>query len=189
MPGVYGDIPAGAARERGAPRAPRVPRVHLVTRAYCTAIAVIALATLPGPARAQRSAPPPLPEVRADLIAARTSVVEAGAGVNVAVGRLLRLDLVGAAGSTLEGRPRAAGRVDAVLRFVLDPYAERRWGFYGGGGVSARFMRGEPGQGRLVLVLGVEGRGARGIVPFAELGLGGGTRIGFGLRRSVRGWR
>lgn len=163
--------------------------VRLASFAYCTVAAAIALATLPGPARAQRSAPPPRPEVRADLIAARTSVLEAGAGVNVALGRLLRLEFVGAAGSTLEERPRAAGRVDAVLRFVLDPYAERRWGFYGGGGVSARFMRGEPGQGRLALVVGVEGRAARGIVPFAELGLGGGARIGLGLRRSVRGWR
>jgi hypothetical protein len=73
--------------------------------------------------------------------------------------------------------------VDAVARFLLDPFAEHRWGPYAGGGVSVRFDAHERGRSYLLLLLGIEGAPGPGIVPAVELGVGGGWRAGVVLRR------
>ena len=77
------------------------------------------------------------------------------------------------------------------MRFLLDPFRERRWGPYGGAGVSAMYMGaggsiGGSGawRGYLLAVAGLEGPAAHGILTSFEVGLGGGTRVGLVLRRA-----
>lgn len=94
----------------------------------------------------------------------------------------------GGIGERPDGGTRGEGRGDAVVRFVLDPEFTQRWGAYGGAGVSIRAADGDTRE-LLLMALGVEGPRWGGVVPFAELGLGGGVRLGFGLRRALRARR
>jgi hypothetical protein len=71
----------------------------------------------------------------------------------------------------------ASARGDVLARFAPPPANRNRWGAYAAGGVSALVERGERGRAVLVLVVGARGR--RG---FVEAGLGGGFRLGAGLR-------
>lgn len=152
------------------------------------AVALAILASVPS-AIAQPSSRPQ-PEVRVDAIAARATVIHAGVGAAIPVSRYVRLELVGAAGSLVGRRGGAfSARADGLARFVLDPEFSARWTAYAGGGVSARYD--EPGdwRGLLVMLFGTEGPRWRGVVPFGEVGYGGGFRVGFGLRRAIVGRR
>lgn len=150
------------------------------------AAALPLFATLAG---AQAARPPRIqPELRADAIVARTSTVQAALGASVAAGRALRLELAAGAGpSWRRGVTQLGVRGDVVLRFLLDPDRVARAGFYGGAGVSVQHDPAERTRGYLALVAGVEGRARGAFVPFAEAGIGGGARIGVGVRRTVRG--
>jgi hypothetical protein len=90
------------------------------------------------------------------------------------------LDL--AAGATADG---ASGRVDLFARFHFDPFRERKWGPYGGGGISARFDEGRKWRPYLLAFVGLDGPASGGVAPAVELGLGGGARIGVILRRAA----
>jgi hypothetical protein len=127
------------------------------------------------------------PELRADVIAARATAVEVGAGASAPLGIYVRLGLVAAAGAAWAGREaRASGRIDAVARFLLDPFFQSRWAPYAGGGVSARYVAtDERWRGFIALVVGLEGPRRGGTVPAVEVGLGGGARIGVALRRAL----
>jgi hypothetical protein len=105
----------------------------------------------------------------------------------VPLGLYVRLALGAAAGAAWTAREaRASGRVDAIARFLLDPFFQSRWAPYGGAGVSARYVAAdERWHGFLVIAVGLEGPRSGGVVPAIELGLGGGARLGVVLRRAL----
>jgi hypothetical protein len=131
-------------------------------------------------------------EVRLDAFFARTGAVEAGYGFTVPAGLYLRPGLVAGIGA---GRHGVEGRTDLIARFSFDPFRQSRWAPYGGGGLSGRYRSELDGGSRayLLLFLGVEGPlplGERaGWVPALEVGLGGGGRVGFVLRRGINARR
>jgi hypothetical protein len=131
-------------------------------------------------------------EVRADGIIARTSSVEAGYGLSVPAGIYVRTGFVAGVGAGAHG---AEGRTDFVARFSMDPFRQSSWAPYGGAGLSGRYRHSADGasRGYLLVFLGLEGPlasgKAAGWVPAFELGLGGGARVGFVLRRGVLGRR
>jgi hypothetical protein len=77
----------------------------------------------------------------------------------------------------------ASGRAEVVGRFLLDPFRQSRWGFYGGGGLIARLDEGDDVRGYVTLLLGVEPPGNGQWLPALELGIGGGTRVALVVRR------
>ena len=142
---------------------------------------------------AAQSAPLPLQsEVRLDALLAAEPAVHAGFGLSVPAGIYVRTGLVVGAGA---GRHGFEGRTDFIARFTFDPLRQSRWAPFGGAGVSTRFNSTAEGgaKGYLLFYLGVEGPlplgRSRGFVPFVEVGLGGGTRIGAGLRRAIHSRR
>lgn len=167
--------------------APRVRGVA-VFGALVVAMTARPLAAQQGPGG---SAHPPLRlELRGDLIAGRATTVQGALGVGVALGNYVRASAVAGAGATAaRGQSRSSGRADGVVRFLLDPFGERRWGPYGGAGVSTVYTAGGAGErgawrGYLLAVAGLEGPSGHGFLPALELGLGGGTRVGVVLRRA-----
>lgn len=162
-------------------------------RAGGAAVAAAAmLATLPMLAHAQRQRIPVAPEVRLDVLGGRTSSLQGAVGLQIPSGYYVRIGVLAGAGATLDGRdaPRAAGRVDVLARFLLDPFRQSRWGFSAGAGVSLRADPGDRVRPQLLAALDVEGRRTRGgITPALQLGLGGGVRAGVGLRWSGRAGR
>jgi hypothetical protein len=131
---------------------------------------------------------PPL-ELRADVIAPRSirsGTLHAGIGTNIPLGSYARLELDGAGGVTRrEMTDYRSGRVDALARFLLDPFAESSWGLSIGGGMSALIAEGARTHGYLVVVADVEGPRVGGAVPALQVGLGGGLRVGL-IARSYR---
>ena len=131
-------------------------------------------------------------EWRVDGIFARTSGVEAGFGVSVPSGIYVRTGLVTGLGI---GRHGAEGRTDLLSRFSLDPFRQSRWALYGAAGISGRYRTREDGGSHayLLLVVGLEGPlplgQTGGWVPIIEAGLGGGARVGVGLRRGINARR
>jgi hypothetical protein len=102
----------------------------------------------------------------------------------------VRLGIVGAAGRAWnDGTTTAAGRVDGLVRFVVDPLREFRWAPYASGGVGAIYDGSERWRAVLVGVLGIEGPSRGSLVPALELGFGGGARIGVVVRRTMPGRR
>jgi hypothetical protein len=142
-------------------------------------------------ANAQQQPTRPYAEYRADAILARGTAAQLGAGVVLPLGIYVRLGVDAAAGATWRhGETVGSGRVDAIARFLLDPFRESRLGFSVGGGVSAPIGSAEPSQPPyLTAVIDLEGRRRRGITPALQVGLGGGTRIGIVLRQSPPPWR
>lgn len=166
-------------------------------RAGLTALSIVvllALSAVPHRARAQPAASQTLarfqPEVRVDFIDARVAAAHLGVGVSVPASTYVRLGIVGAAGQAWsKGESSAAGRIDAVVRFVVDPLRESRWAPYAAGGIGAIYDGPEKWRGVLVGVLGLEGPAAGPVVPAIEAGFGGGARFGVALRRAMRGRR
>ncbi|HSJ65663.1 MAG TPA: hypothetical protein VK922_17355 [Gemmatimonadaceae bacterium] len=101
------------------------------------------------------------------------------------VARYARVDVTAGGGLTERpgGGTRGEWRADLLGRFVLDPEFTRRWTMYGGAGVGVLAAGGDARE-LLLVALGAEGPRWRGGVPFAELGLGGGVRLGVGVRRA-----
>ena len=106
------------------------------------------------------------------------------------MGNYIRVAMVAGGGVTMaDGESIASGRVDLVGRFVIDPFRQSKRGPYAGAGVSWRAERGETGRAYVVMMFGLEGNPGARFVPAIEVGLGGGTRVGVILRRSVRDHR
>ncbi len=140
-------------------------------------------------AQSQSSAGRIQPEVRLEFIGARDPVVQFGAGVWLRAGTYVRIGLLGATGAAVRSDSAVlASRIDLQARYVLDPFAESRWGVYGIGGVSLMHVRGGDVEPRLVLGVGLEGRPRR-VVRAVEAGLGGGARLALAIRRAVPGRR
>ena len=147
------------------------------------------LATVPAGAHAQRQRVPIAPEVRLDVLGGRPASVQGAVGVVIPSGSYVRIGVLAGVGTTVErdGASGAAGRVDVLARFLLDPFRQSRWGFSAGAGVSLRADPGERVRPQLLAALDVEGRRARrGFTPSVQIGLGGGVRGGIGLRWSDR---
>lgn len=129
----------------------------------------------------------PQRELRVEAVAATDPSAVAAIGLNLRAGWYVR---AGAALGTgvlwREGPAVGLMRADATVRFLLDPFAERRRGLYGGVGISARHAAGGVGSQPPVLLLlaGVESRPRDGRVWAVEAGLGGGVRFGLVRRRA-----
>jgi hypothetical protein len=128
------------------------------------------------------------PEARLDVIIARRSALQAALGADIGFSPDLHLELAaGLGGSTGAGAPAGiSSRMDAIVRFRLDPQHAMRWSPYVGGGIGARYDRGPGWRGVAILVAGVNGPTRGHAVPFLEAGLGGGFRLGVGVRRGTR---
>ncbi len=103
----------------------------------------------------------------------------AGLGVNVRAGYYARVGVHAAAGLARRGDGVVGvQRLEAVSRFLFDPFGEFPRGLYGGGGFAVRHAPGDPLRGDLVVLVGMEGpRGTRPLIPAVELALGGGARL------------
>jgi hypothetical protein len=168
-------------------------RITVVTsaRAITLGVAMIcATRALDAQQRGQQAPPRWQPEARLDFIEARGSAAHLGAGVSIPANTYVRLGVVAAVGQAWRnGESGGAGRVDGLVRFVVDPLREFRWAPYAAGGVSAVYDRTEKWRAVLMGVLGVEGPALGSIVPAFEAGFGGGVRAGVALRRAMRGRR
>lgn len=152
-------------------------------------LAILIAAALPTALAAQQE-PLTYPELRADAFFASGTTVQGGAGIVVPAGAYVRVGLDGGAGeSWRHGSSFASGRVDVVARFLLDPLRENSVAFSFGGGLSEPIDRDGFRTPYLTIVMDVEGRRRGGFTPALEVGLGGGARVGFVLRRSPPRWR
>ena len=161
-------------------------------RAGATLLASIALLAASASASAQRANIPIVPELRIDVLGANPTSVQGAVGVEIPAGYYVRVGLLAGAGSTIEpdGVSRAAGRVDLIARFLVDPFRQSRLGFSAGAGVSLRADPGDKARPQILAAIDLEGRRSRGgLTPSLQVGLGGGVRGGIGLRWSGRGAR
>ncbi len=145
---------------------------------------VIVLTLLAG--RAAESQARSALEVRVDGIAARhVTTVHLGVGGTRVLSRNLEIQLVIAGGTAFRDGSSdnpAAGRGDLLARFAPLPADRQRWSAYVAGGLSALVERGTSGRAVLALLVGMEGGRARETRTFVELGVGGGVRLGAGVR-------
>ena len=140
---------------------------------------------------AQVPSPAVHPELRLDVIAGHEPAVQMGGGVQIPMGYYVRVGLDGAVGlptgANATSPRRADGRADLMIRFLLDPFRQSRYGLSVGGGLSARAEPGDRVRPRLLVAMEVEGRrSSHGVVPALQVGLGGGVRVGVILRRGAR---
>lgn len=152
------------------------------------ASAIVAIALLGGGRRAAaQNEARAYPEVRADAIFGAGSVFQLGAGGAIALGYYARLALIGATGvDRVPGGYVRSERADLLMRFLLDPFRESRWGISAGGGISLRHDAAHPVvRPYLVVLLDVEGPRRNGFSPALQIGLGGGARVGVAFRRST----
>jgi hypothetical protein len=142
-------------------------------------------------AAAQASVPRPRAEGRIDYLGRNPDAVHAGFGLNVPLATYVRIGIVAAGGPSWDdGRSGSSARADVIARFAFDPFRERRWGVSAGGGLSVRYDELSPSENRwralIAVVLDLEGAVIGSVTPAVQLGLGGGTRVGFILRAADR---
>ncbi|MDE3126708.1 MAG: hypothetical protein KGL38_01815 [Gemmatimonadota bacterium] len=156
---------------------------------YAAALAAgLAVALAPRAAPAQ--AIPPTPEVRADLLGPGPGALELGAGVNLGAGYYQRVELDAAGGARGgAGALVGTGRLDALMRLLLDPFGQRRWGLSLAGGVSVRYDAGGKVRPYLAGALDFEGPTRHGVRVAYQVGFGGGVRLGVVIRRVTTHWR
>ena len=143
--------------------------------------AIVAIALLlPAAVVAQTPARSSAFELRMDgILARRATMTHLGLGVTRPMSRNVQLQVVVGAGATVrEGDdPRASGRADLHARFAPAPASASAWSAYASAGAGVLVERDIEGRALLVLLLGVrKGDG------FFEAGLGGGVRLGIGVR-------
>jgi hypothetical protein len=175
---------AGAVGAGAVPRAPARALLRIARGVVIALLALLALAVPHAPLAAQRAdaARPRQLAWRADaMVRGDHTTLHGGVGIGVPLSTYVRLETVAAAGALLGSG--ASARVDALARFVLDPFRQLARGPYAAAGVSVR-REAERTRGDLVALLGVEGRGRQGYVPAVELGLGGGVRLGVVFRQA-----
>ena len=133
------------------------------------------------------------PELRLDFIDVRSpqhGTVQLGGGAAVPLGYYARLGLIGAAGISGRGDgEHGSARADVLMRFLIDPFRETRYGVSVGGGLTVRYEPNEGWREYLAIVVDLEMRPVRSVIPAVQLGLGGGVRIGVGLRHAQQGRR
>jgi hypothetical protein len=157
---------------------------------HARAIAVLLAATGPLGAQGIRFVPRVQPEVRAELTVARRAAAVAMTGANVALGYYVRAGAAVGAGVADAGDGAVlATRADATFRFLLDPFAEHRWGPYAGGGLTVRRDGNARAEAGVLFVLGVEAKRDGRWTPAFDVTLGQGARFAVVLRRSRRNGR
>jgi hypothetical protein len=143
-------------------------------------------------------APSPVLELRAVLPVGDDPEFQFGPGVNIRAGWYVRASLAVLGGAVRRDTVTVGlARIEGAVRFHLDPFFEapgcRRLspgavckGIYGGVGLSQRFLGSGIGADdpALLFLIGVEGRRRASGVWAAELGVGGGLRLGATWRRS-----
>ena len=150
--------------------------------------AVVMLAGTTPQLAAQQVAP--RPEFRADVLGAAPYSLQLGGGVNLGAGYYQRVELDAAAGALRRGGVlRGAGRVDALMRLLLDPFGQQRWALSLAGGVSLRYEAGDRVRPYLTGALDFEGPVNHGVRVAYQLGFGGGVRFGVVLRPTRINWR
>lgn len=128
-------------------------------------------------------------ELRSDMLSGPPVALQVGAGLNIPAGYYVRLGLMAAGGVAWRtGAMAGSARVDLTTRYLLDPFGELRWGFYGGAGVSTRIDESRA-RAFLLVIGGVEGPASHGWRTSIEAGLGGGARLGIVLRRARKNGR
>ena len=126
-------------------------------------------------------------EGRLDLVAARTTSVQAGLSANVTAGLYIRMGVTIAAGVARRGDvAHGAARAELTARFLMDPFREAPLGVYGIGGLSAMTDGFEGWRPRIVVGAGIESRIHGGRAIAAEVALGGGVRVAAVVRRARR---
>jgi hypothetical protein len=158
-----------------------------MTAMWRLAAPVLALAGMPAAALAQDQPFKPAVqfETRIDALGGPPAGAQLGIGANVAPDYYLRIGADAAFGAAARsGSAVAAGRVDIVTRYLLDPLHEFRWGPYAGAGMTALWDQRANWRADLLLVLGIEGPAHAGWRTSVELGLGGGARLGVVFRRA-----
>jgi hypothetical protein len=119
------------------------------------------------------------------VISGRATTAAVGAAISFGSAGYTRFTLAGSAGPAVhEGETRAAGHVDAVVRFFLDPYRSSRWGLYGAGGLSALYEGFSDWRGLLLVSAGMEFPSTGRATWALEAGLGGGWRVTIALRQT-----
>ncbi len=153
---------------------------------FATVATVLVVAS---PARAQTPAQRVEPEFRLDAILSHRSVLQAALGADIPISPAMHLELAAGAGPSFAAHSgsgtNVSARADAIVHFLIDPQHRMRWSPYAGGGIGARYDRGPGDAWRAVaiIVAGVNAPKWKHAMPFIEAGLGGGFRIGAGLRR------
>ena len=148
-------------------------------RARSVTVALLVALLVAAPVRAQVQ-----PEARAELARAAESRAELGVGASARVGNYMRAGLSVARDVWRSvDTAAAATRVEYVMRFMLDPLGEQRWGVSFGGGLGYR------ARPYLLAVADIEGPRRSGFRPAIQLSLGGGARLAFVVRRAARGRR
>lgn len=125
------------------------------------------------------------PEVRLDVLGPRPYSVEPGIGVVLPMGNYVRVSA--GAGYALPLETSLAGdrwRADLLARGTFDPFRQERWALSIGGGLS--FRRSTT---YLAAIAELEGPELSGLMPAFQVGVSGGVRVGFILRRAVPGRR
>jgi len=140
---------------------------------------------------AQVPSAPRYAEFRLDAIMSAATSAQVGAGVVMPLGTYVRFGIDAAGGATFrDGSARASGRVDAIARFLLDPFREAPFGLSLGGGLSLPYADGDKRvQPYLTAVIDIEARRRGSVTPALQFGLGGGARVGLVLRTSQPRWR
>lgn len=101
-----------------------------------------------------------------------------GLGVARPLSRNIGIQLVIAGGATRsDDDSNASARADVLARFAPAPTNTNAWAAYANAGVGALVQREAKGRAVLVTLIGMQRRGG-----FVEAGLGGGLRVGAGLR-------
>jgi hypothetical protein len=160
-----------------------VPSVRAVSLASLLIVARLIGAQVPSA--------PPYAEFRLDAIMSHATSAYAGVGAVFPLGTYVRLGIDAAGGATFrDGSSRASGRVDAIARFLLDPFREAPFGISLGGGLSLLYADGDKRvRPYLTAVVDIEGRRRGSVTPALQFGLGGGARVGVVLRTSQPRWR
>lgn len=160
-------------RTRDALRAPR-PQPSRIARCHLVIAFTFSLATA---AHAQFR---PQPELRLDVLGPHPYSVQPSLGTNVAFGTYARATAI--VGYSLQRDTNQIAdhwRVDLLGRFLFDPFRQQRWGFSVGGGVSIRHRT------YIAALLDLEGPETAGWLPAVHIGVSGGLRGGFALRRAT----
>ena len=124
----------------------------------------------------------PQGEIRAEGYA--TGALLGGLGFVVPIGTYARMGLVGAAGTYVDEPRTAAVRVDALMRFHLDPLRQFRRALYAAAGVSVNRDQDTEWRSYLLARIGVELATRGGWIPAVEVGLGGGAHLALALRKA-----
>lgn len=126
------------------------------------------------------------PAGRVDVFISSITAVQGAVELSAPAGRYVRVAAVGGLGGSWDGGSSGlSARAELIGRFMLDPEFRARWAPYAAGGLGARYDRVADGwRATLVIALGLEGPDWNGVVPFLEVGYGGGARFGLGLRKT-----